>query len=76
VFRSAILPLPKSVYRALEQGEELGTVMDQLFNTENIKQKGGAIGLLTNGRATRESNYTHALTLALAPFLHPELYEY
>jgi inosine/xanthosine triphosphatase len=74
VGRSAILPLPKSVYQALKKGEELGMVMDRLFNTENIKQKGGAIGLLTNGRATRESNYTHALTLALAPFLHPELY--
>jgi inosine/xanthosine triphosphatase len=74
VGRSAILPLPQTVYEALEKGEELGDVMDKMFNTNNIKQKGGAIALLTNGSATRESNYTHALILALAPFLHAGLY--
>ena len=71
VGRSAILPIPESVYTALENGEELGTVMDKLFGTTNVKQKGGAIGLLTNGQETRESAYTQALTLAMAPFLHP-----
>jgi inosine/xanthosine triphosphatase len=74
VGRSAILPLPPAVYRALQEGQELGDVMDSLFNTNNIKQKGGAIGLLTNGCATRESNYTQAIKLAFAPFLHPHLY--
>jgi inosine/xanthosine triphosphatase len=74
VGRSAMLPLPLSVYQALLAGEELGPVMDRLFNTQNIKQKGGAIGLLTGGIATRQSNYTQALILALAPFLHQALY--
>lgn len=73
--RSAILPLPMQVYRALEAGEELGHVMDRLFNTVNIKQKGGAIGLLTQGHATRESNYTQAIILAMAPLLNPDIYE-
>lgn len=72
--RSAILPLPRQVYRALEAGEELGDVMDRLFNTVNIKQKGGAIGLLTHGHATRESNYTQAIILAMAPLLNPDIY--
>lgn len=74
VGRSAILPLPGVVFEALQQGEELGDVMDRLFNTDNIKQKGGAIGLLTKGHATRESAYTQALILALAPFIYAELY--
>ena len=74
VGRSAALPLPLKVYRSLQQGAELGPVMDSLFNTTNIKQRGGAIGLLTRGQATREGNYTQALILALAPFLHQELY--
>jgi inosine/xanthosine triphosphatase len=74
VGRSADLPLPHSIYKALLEGQELGDVMDGLFNTENIKQKGGAIGLLTNGHASRESNYTQATILALSPFLHPQLY--
>ncbi|WP_419148497.1 inosine/xanthosine triphosphatase [Pseudoalteromonas 'SMAR'] len=72
--RSCNLPLPAKVYQRLEQGEELGFVMDDLFNTKNIKQQGGAIGLLTNHLATRESSYTQALLLAMAPFNHPELY--
>lgn len=72
--RSANLPLPATIYHALEQGEELGTVMDRLFNTKNIKQQGGAIGLLTQGLATRESCYIEALILAMAPFVHRELY--
>lgn len=72
--RSSNLPLPPSLYNALLQGKELGDVMDSAFNTTNIKQQGGAIGLLTNHQATRESTYTQALTLAMAPFLHPTLY--
>ncbi|KZN37244.1 hypothetical protein N475_16245 [Pseudoalteromonas luteoviolacea DSM 6061] len=75
VGRSCNLPLPNQIYDALEQGEELGHVMDRVFNTTNIKQKGGAIGLLTNNLATRESSYTQALTLAMAPFIHQELYK-
>lgn len=72
--RSANLPLPPSVYARLEQGEELAHVMDDIFNEHNIRQKGGAIGILTNHLETRESVYSQALTLALAPFMHPELY--
>jgi inosine/xanthosine triphosphatase len=74
VGRSANLPLPLSIFNALQAGEELGKVMDRVFNTHNIKQKGGAIGLLTRGLATRESIYTQALVLAMAPFINAELF--
>ncbi len=74
VGRSALLPLPMQVYQALTQGEELGNVMDSMFNTVNIKQQGGAIALLTQGHATRQSIYTQAIILAMAPMLNPELY--
>ncbi|OCH12408.1 MULTISPECIES: inosine/xanthosine triphosphatase [unclassified Aliivibrio] len=70
--RSSSLPLPPSVIAAVNEGKELGDVMDEQFKTENIKQKGGAIGLLTNNLLTRSSVYQQALTLALIPFLHPE----
>ncbi|WP_372761298.1 inosine/xanthosine triphosphatase [Pseudoalteromonas sp.] len=73
--RSSNLPLPQVLYNALVNGAELGDVMDNAFNTTNIKQRGGAIGLLTNDHATRQSTYTQALTLAMAPFLHPDLYQ-
>ena len=71
---SARLPLPQIIYQALLAGEELGHVMDRVFNTDNINQKGGAIALLTNHQATRESTYIQALLLAMAPFLNHELY--
>lgn len=73
--RSSLMPLPPLVFKALEAGEELGKVMDRLFNTNNVKQKQGAIGLLTNGQATRESIYTQACILAMAPFINADLYQ-
>lgn len=72
--RSANLPLPESVYVALSNGGELGPVMDQLFGTTNVKQKGGAIGLLTNNLATRQSVYELAIVLTMAKFTHAELF--
>ncbi len=72
VGRSANLPIPASIYQSLVAGRELGPLMDELFKTQNVKQKGGAIGLLTNDVETRTSVYTQALTLAMAPFLHPQ----
>lgn len=72
--QSAILPLPISVYAKLLKGIELGTAMDDLFKTQNIKQKGGAIGQLTNGIETRMSIYKSATILALSRFMNGSLY--
>ncbi|GGW90790.1 inosine/xanthosine triphosphatase [Alteromonas halophila] len=74
VTRSTSLPLPAQVYQALEAGEELGDVMDRLFATENVKQKGGAIGLFTHHYVTRQDVYELAVSLAMAPFHFPDLY--
>lgn len=69
--RSATLPLPPGVRDLLRQGLELGEANDRVFTTENSKQAGGAFGLLTDGRHTRESVYAQAVELALIPLLHP-----
>jgi inosine/xanthosine triphosphatase len=45
-----------------------------MFGTNNIKQKGGAISLLTHQLLTRSSVYHQALILALVPFTNPELF--
>ena len=74
VGRSANLPIPEHMYQALCEGAELGPLIDQIFGTSNSKQKGGAIGLLTNGQESREGSYRQALILAMAPFLHPALF--
>lgn len=70
--RSASLMLPPLVLDKLTHANELGDVMDEVFGTENIKQKGGAIGLLTQHQLTRSSVYHQALILALIPFINPE----
>lgn len=70
--RSACLMLPPLVLNKVKQGKELGHVMDEVFATDNIKQKGGAIGLLTHHQLTRSSVYHQALVLALIPFLNAE----
>ncbi|KKO48289.1 inositol monophosphatase [Arsukibacterium sp. MJ3] len=70
--RSASLMLPPTALQLLAEGVQLGDAMDQLFGTSNIKQAGGAIGLLTHNRLSRASVYQQALTLALIPFLNPE----
>jgi len=72
--QSASLPLPLSVYQKLLEGIELGTAMDELFGTHNIKQKGGAIGQLTGGLETRMSIYKSATILALSRFTNGDLY--
>jgi inosine/xanthosine triphosphatase len=70
--RSASLQLPAVAVQRLQQGDELGDVMDDLFGTQNIKQAGGAIGLLTQHKLSRSSVYQQALILALIPFLSPD----
>ncbi|MDG3087186.1 inosine/xanthosine triphosphatase [Vibrio hannami] len=70
--RSASLMLPPVVIEKLREGKELGDAMDEVYSTENIKQKGGAIGLLTSHLLTRSSVYHQALILALIPFINSE----
>ena len=73
--RSATFPLPPSVGARLTRGEELGLVIDQLFDEENSKQKGGAVGLLSKELITREALYYQPIVLALLPFMQPDLYK-
>ncbi len=75
VSRSASLPLPDFIYQALENGAELGDVMDGVFNESNVKQKCGAIGLLTGRLASRGSCYQQAAIMCMAPFINGALYD-
>lgn len=68
--RSATLPLPPEIQRLVRDGLELGDANDQVFATVNSKQGGGAYGLLTDGKYTREGIYTQTLILALISFVH------
>lgn len=64
--RSTSLPLPQCITALIDQGLELGDACDRVFNRDNAKQKGGAIGLLTRDNYTRRSTYTQTVCFALA----------
>jgi inosine/xanthosine triphosphatase len=67
--------LPGSVIGKLLQGTELGTVIDEISNQHNSKQKSGAIGHLTKDVITRKDLYTQGIITALIPFINPDLYK-
>ncbi len=69
--RSVGLPLPPAIKALVDEGLELGDANDQVFGTVNSKHQGGAFGLLTDGRYTRESVYVEALCVALVPLINP-----
>ncbi len=72
--RTSTFHLPPKVTELIYQGIELGLANDQVFKETNSKQKGGAVGSLTNGVLGRTEYYVQAVTLALVPFLNPKLY--
>lgn len=72
--RSATFPLPPVVASRLRAGEELGPIVDHLFDEHNSKQKGGAVGLLSRTLVSREALYFQPMVLALIPFMQEKLF--
>ncbi len=57
--------LPQVVATGILAGQELGTVMGALFNDPNLKQKNGAIGVLTKNFIDRTEEYVAIAKLAI-----------
>ncbi|GGK86880.1 NTPase [Deinococcus radiotolerans] len=72
--RTAELPIPPAALPRVLAGEELGRVMDDILGTRDLKRGVGTVGALTGGLVTRPAVWAQALSLALAPALHPALY--
>lgn len=68
------LPLPTAVARRVDDGEELGPVMDDLLGTRGIARGQGAAGVFSGGRIDREATLSQAVAGALGPFVC-ELYD-
>lgn len=68
------MPLPKTVAERLAAGDELGTVIDDLFVVRASKQHTGAVGLLTEGFVSRTEAFADLVAMACAPLLRPDLY--
>ncbi|WP_265110372.1 inosine/xanthosine triphosphatase [Halosolutus halophilus] len=63
------LRLPDRVASRLEDGEELGPVMDDVLGTENVAESEGAIGVLTDGMTDRTRALGEAVACAFGPFV-------
>jgi inosine/xanthosine triphosphatase len=71
---SPYFELPGRIVEQLLSGSELGEVMEEISGKNNIRQKEGAIGMLSKGVMDRKALYIHCLISALVPFLNKELY--
>ena len=58
----------------IQQGKEMGTINDIVFNRKNTKQSSGAVGILTDNVIDRFQLYEHAIILALIPFKKSEIF--
>jgi len=63
------LRLPESVATRVRAGEELGPVMDDVLDVDDVAEKQGAAGALTAGIVDREAALAAALAGALGPFV-------
>ena len=72
--RTASFALPPAIRDHVRGGMELGDADDAVFGTKNAKQGDGTVGHLTNNAIDRSSYYSPAVTLAMIPFLWPQLY--
>jgi inosine/xanthosine triphosphatase len=68
------MPLPSVVAGRLAAGQELGTIIDDLFGVTASKQHTGAVGLLTEGFVSRTEAFADLVAMACAPLLRPDLY--
>lgn len=59
----ARIPLPQIVVDGLNEGLELGDVMDRYAKETGIRYQKGAIGLLTDGAVTRVDMFTQVTKL-------------
>ena len=63
------LPLPDELRDALEDGIELGDVIDGYSKRQNVRTNEGAIGVLTADFVSREDNFCHIVRLLWGQFV-------
>lgn len=72
---TAKIHTPPNMIKLILEGNELGIVNDIIFKTTNSKHGDGHFGLMTKNAITRSSGYRDGVIMALAPFIHPDLFE-
>ena len=69
---SGRIMVPANIMKHIHAGLELGQACDLVFNTTNVKQQEGFVGLMTNRVLNRTSTSTESVIAALAGFLHAD----
>ncbi len=73
---SGAIPVPDKVINEVVMNKnELGDIIDQFGNENNIRDKFGAFGVFTKGYLTRKASFELALLSAFAPFFNQRLYQ-
>lgn len=55
--------LPEDIRKGLESGKELGELMDDFAERQEVRMNEGAIGIFTNDRISRMDMFTHVVEL-------------
>jgi inosine/xanthosine triphosphatase len=66
--------LPRVAAERMRAGNELGDIIDDLFDRKESKRRGGAVGLLTAGAVSRTDAFADLVAMACAPLLRRDLY--
>jgi len=66
--------LPRIAAERMRAGQELGDIIDELFDRKESKRQTGAVGLLTEGTVSRTDAFADLVAMACVPFLHRDLY--
>jgi inosine/xanthosine triphosphatase len=66
--------LPRVAALRMRAGEELGDIIDDLFDRRESKRQSGAVGLLTEGAVSRTDAFADLVAMACAPLLHRHIY--
>ncbi|MGG0669827.1 DUF84 family protein [Sporosarcina koreensis] len=61
----AQIPLPAEIANELQNGRELGVVVDEYFKASGIRQSEGAIGMFTAQTITRDKLFEHVMQLLI-----------
>jgi non-canonical (house-cleaning) NTP pyrophosphatase len=74
VSKTASFRIPPTIATLIRQGMELGDADDRVFDRTLSKHGSGTVGILTDGLIDRADYYAHAIVLALAPWIRPDVY--
>lgn len=66
--------VPARILEGVQQGQEMGPLVDMFTGLKNTKHDQGIIGILTRGKMNRTQLYVPGVLCALIPFVNKDLF--